>query len=91
MTHGTAASPYIGTTPLSEARMTRTILAAVGLIGLAACGGGSHHTTKTKAPAASSSSRAATQPRTATRATSQTRKGAARRDTTGQRNPLTNR
>jgi len=70
--------------------MTRTILAAVGLIGLAACGGGSHRTTKGKAPRASAS-QAATQPKTATSATSQKRKGAARRDTTTQRNPLTNR
>ncbi len=65
--------------------MTRTILAAVGLIGLAACGRGSHRTTRTNA---------ATPPRTesrATSATSQKRKGAARRDTTTQRNPLTNR
>jgi len=65
--------------------MTRTILAAVGLIGLAACGGGSHQTTKSKA---------ATPPRTAsrvTRATSQKHKVPARRDTTTQRNPLTNR
>jgi hypothetical protein len=69
--------------------MTRTILAAVGLIGLAACGGGSH-ATKTKAPA-TSASRAAAQPGTATKATSQKRKGTAKRDTTTQRNPLTNR
>jgi hypothetical protein len=69
--------------------MTRTILAAVGLIGLAACGGGSH-ATKTKAHAASAS-RGAAQPRTATGATAQKRKGAAKRDTTTQRNPLTNR
>ena len=65
--------------------MTRTILAAVGLIGLAACGGGSHRTTKTKA---------ATPPRTETRTTQATahkHKAAARRDTTNQRNPLTNR
>jgi len=68
--------------------MTRTILAAAGLIGLAACGGGSHQTTKTKA---------ATPPRTAsrttqaTRATSPKHKATARRDTTTQRNPLTNR
>lgn len=64
--------------------MTRTILAAVGLIGLAACGRGSHHATKTKAAT----------PRTATRetrATSQKHKAATRRDTTTQRNPLTNR
>src|ERR1051325_10175782 len=77
--------PYIGTTPLLEARMTRTILAAVGLIGLAACGGGSHRTTKRKA---------GTTPRPETRttqATAQKHKAAARRDTTTQRNPLTNR
>ena len=58
--------------------MTRTILAAVGLIGLAACGGGSHRTTKAK------------ETRT-TQATAQRHKAAARRDTTTQRNPLTNR
>ena len=63
--------------------MTRTILAAVGLIALAACGGGNRHqATKTKA---------ATPPRTATRETSQKQKAPARRDTTTQRNPLTNR
>jgi len=78
--------PYIGTTPLLEARMTRTILAAVGLIGLAACGGGSHRTTRTKA---------ATPPKTVTKATGTTqataqKHKAARRDTTA-RNPLTNR
>lgn len=65
--------------------MTRTILAVVGLMGLAACGRGSHQGTKTKA---------ASPPRTATRetrATSQKHKAATRRDTTTQRNPLTNR
>ena len=63
--------------------MTRTILAAVGLIWLAACGGGNRHqATKTKA---------ATPPRTATGETSQKHKAPARRDTTTQRNPLTNR
>jgi len=61
--------------------MTRTILAAVGLIGLAACGGGTHHTTKAKA---------ATPPKTASRAPSHKQKTIARRDTTTQRNPLTN-
>ena len=83
MTHAAGSRPYIGTTPLVEARMTRTILAAVGLIGLTACGsGGSHQTTRAKA---------ATPPRTATRETSQKHKAPARRDTTRQRNPLTNR
>ena len=87
MTHAAGSRPYIGTTPLLEARMTRTILAAVGLIGLAACGGGSHRTTRTKA---------ATPPKTVTKATGTTQATAqkhkgARRDTTGQRNPLTNR
>jgi hypothetical protein len=70
--------------------MTRTILAALGLIALAACGGGSHKATHARA-SATSSQRAATEPRKATRTSRQKRKAGARRDTTTQRNPLTNR
>lgn len=67
--------------------MARTVLMALGLIGLAACGGG-HAKAKPKAAVARSTS-SATSHQQASRAA---RKGKAssRADTTTQKNPLTN-
>src|SRR2546426_5494877 len=69
--------------------MPRTLLTGLVLIGLTACGGGSggrraRPEAKATAPAASRST--ASKPGTATK-----RKTTARPDTTGQRNPLTDR
>ena len=77
--------------------MSRTILAAIGLIALAACGGGDKQATprRPKAPAATSTQRVASKPKSATRSSQkakgpQKKKKAARPDTTTKRNPLTN-
>lgn len=76
--------------------MSRTILAAIGLIALAACGGGDKQATprRPKAPAATSTQRVASKSKSATRSSQKAKgpqkKKAARPDTTTKRNPLTN-
>jgi|GraSoi2013_115cm_1033766.scaffolds.fasta_scaffold03268_1 hypothetical protein len=76
--------------------MSRTILAAIGLIALAACGGGDKQATprRPKAPAATSTQRVASKPKSAARSSQKAKgpqkKKAARPDTTTKRNPLTN-
>ena len=76
--------------------MSRTILAAIGLIALAACGGDKRATpSRPKAPAASTQ-RVATRGKSTTQGSQKSkgaqkkRKPAARPDTTTRRNPLTN-
>ncbi len=68
--------------------MSRTVLMALGLIGLAACGGG-HAKAKSRASAARSTASAATHPQASTSA--RKKRAGSRADTTGQKNPLTNR
>jgi hypothetical protein len=78
--------------------MSRTILTAIGLIALAACGGGDKQATpgRPKAPAATSTQRVASKPKSGTKSSQKAkgpqkkRKKAARPDTTTKRNPLTN-
>jgi hypothetical protein len=73
--------------------MSRTILAAIGLIALAACGGGDKKATphRPKAPQTTSAQRVASGSRSATKGSQKKKKkAAARPDTTTRRNPLTN-
>jgi len=78
--------------------MSRTILAAIGLIALAACGGGDKRAapTRAKAPATTSTQRVASRSKSATKGSQKSKgsqkkkKAAARPDTTTKRNPLTN-
>src|SRR5256886_6331248 len=81
--------PYIGSRNLyPRGSMPRTLLAGLALIALAACGGGSHHG-RARAPARAPTPLAPKA--TATKAGAPAkRKGAAKPDTAGQRNPLVN-
>lgn len=66
--------------------MSRTILVALALIGVAACGGGHKQPARGKTVAAG-----ATRHHTAPRSSSRAQRRSTRADTTSQRNPLTNR
>ena len=69
--------------------MARTLLSALAVIALLACGGDAKRpASHSRTPAARSHS--ATTPRTSSRTKSSARRTTARRDTT-QKNPLTNR
>jgi hypothetical protein len=78
--------------------MSRTILTAIGLIALAACGGGDKAATpsRPKAPATTSTQRVASRTKTGAKGSQKSKgaqkkkKSAARPDTTTKRNPLTN-
>jgi hypothetical protein len=78
--------------------MSRTILTAVGLIALAACGGGDKSTTPShpKAPATTATQRVASKSKVAKKGSQKStgaqkkKKTPARPDTTTKRNPLTN-
>lgn len=77
--------------------MSRTILAAIGLIALAACGGGDKKAppSRPKAPAPStqrvaSRSKSATKGSQKPKSSQKKKKASARPDTTTRRNPLTN-
>ena len=72
--------------------MSRTILAAIGLIALAACGGGDKQATprRPKAPAQRVASKSKSVTRSSQKAKGPQKKKAARPDTTTKRNPLTN-
>jgi hypothetical protein len=78
--------------------MPRTILTTIGLIALAACGGGDKAATpsRPKAPATTSTRRIASKPKAAKQSLQKSKgapkkkKAPARPDTTTRRNPLTN-
>src|SRR5439155_21283426 len=88
-TQRTTDVPYIGSRNLyPRGSMPRTLLAGLALIALAACGGGHHH--GRERAQASARTPVAAKP-TATKAGAPAkRKGAAKPDTAGQRNPLVN-
>lgn len=71
--------------------MSRTILVALALIGLAACGGGHKQAARGRSVAAGASRSPSNRHQTAQRSPSRAPKRSARADTTTQRNPLTNR
>lgn len=68
--------------------MSKTVLMALSLIGLAACGGG-HPKAKPKSAVARASTSATTHSREST--AGRRKKASSRADTTTQKNPLTNR
>ncbi len=77
--------------------MSRTILTAIGLFALAACGGGDKKTpSHPKGSATTATQRVASRPKSATKGSQKSKgpqkkkKAAARPDTTTRRNPLTN-
>jgi hypothetical protein len=78
--------------------MSRTILTAIGLLALTACGGGDKKATpsRPKAAGTTSTQRVASRPKSATKGSQKSKgaqkkkRAAARPDTTTKRNPLTN-
>jgi hypothetical protein len=66
--------------------MSRSILAAAVLIGVAACGGGTERSPAKSSQPAATGSKTTAQPATST----QKKKTTAKRDTTQAKNPLTN-